>query len=88
MFDEQGRTWTYVGQTWSPLEVTSSPPARTGATMVWSSARERIVLYAGVRSASVADDVFADMWELAGDRWIEITPEGTIPPVRREPTRS
>ena len=43
----------------APLAVTESPPARSGAAMVYDASGDRLVLFGGL-----GDDAFGDVWEL------------------------
>lgn len=68
-------TWEYDGTSWALVTATASPPGRSDHSMVFDSARHRIVLFGGER------DTFelADTWEFDGGTWIEVATT-TAPP--------
>jgi hypothetical protein len=68
----QADTWEYDGTNWNKKTLTkASPPARYFASMVYDSARGRIVLFGGVTAAGAVLD---DTWEYDGTNWTPIAP--------------
>lgn len=73
-----GDTWVRDADGWRELPRSGDVPGpRTGASLVYDSVRERVVLFGGVTAGRLYDDT----WELDGDTWIQIdTPNA--PPAR------
>jgi hypothetical protein len=42
-----GDTWTWNGSTWSQQSTDKSPPARSGASMVYDASTRQLVLFDG-----------------------------------------
>jgi len=63
-------TWTWDGRAWTRA-ATIGPTARYLHAMAYDSARQRIVMTAGNRSARPYD-VLADTWEWDGTSWKEV----------------
>ena len=67
----------------SLTQITASgtpPTARSDATMIYDSARDRLVVFGGIVQSGGASN---DVWELTLSgmpTWNEITPAGTLPP--------
>lgn len=79
-------TWEWTGGKWIPIYPSTSPSGRNGQSMVYDSARQRVVVFGGALHESVNNSVkdvpLADMWVYQPDRtWSEITPS-TVPPAR------
>ena len=56
-------TWAWKDGAWTPL-ATDGPPPRSGHTMVYDAARDRVVLFGGWNG-----DYLADTWEWDGSAW-------------------
>lgn len=73
-------TWRWIGGGWQRVESVASPPARAGAAIAYDAARDRVVLFGGVNTASLLNDV----WEWDGTQWLDVTPSsGPAPAPRR-----
>ncbi len=59
-------TWSWDGRTWTELEV-AGPPPRSGHSMVYDEARQRVVLFGGV--GRPGGEPLTDMWEWDGETW-------------------
>ncbi|MCI4332796.1 MAG: PKD domain-containing protein [Thermoplasmata archaeon] len=77
-------TWTYVSGNWTHLPLVHTPPARSGASMVYDAANQEVVLFGGCYSAypTLFDN---DTWVFSKDTWTELTtPANATPPARRD----
>lgn len=72
-------TWTFDGVTWAPVTPPQSPPGRANIdqTLVYDSARQRVVLFGGLGAGSYLNDT----WEFDGANWSPVTGGGQ-PPAR------
>ncbi|NCC94917.1 MAG: hypothetical protein EOM10_16905, partial [Opitutae bacterium] len=61
-------TWAWDGRSWMRLAPMVVPPARSGHTMAYDVARQRIILFGGTGSGGVA---LTDTWEWDGTIWRE-----------------
>ncbi len=68
-FNFNANTWLFndSNQTWTPVALPNSPPARFDATMFWDG--QRIVLYGG----SQGDGDNSDTWTWDGHTWTSVT---------------
>lgn len=70
--------WDHVTRAWTALSPLVSPPARTGASLVWDAAREHLVLVGGLNSAgSTATEVWT--WDGKRESWQPVLVAGTTP---------
>jgi hypothetical protein len=73
---------------WRPLYISGSQPsARSGATAVYDSTLDRVLLFGGWTGATFPSYAY-DVWSLslsASPRWTRLTPSGTAPPGRMFP---
>jgi hypothetical protein len=70
--------WEWSGS-WRRLAV-KTPPARAEASMVYDSARGRLVLFGGYRGSGTRRERFGDTWEWDGSRWEQrATPSAPSP---------
>ncbi len=76
-------TWEYDGTTWTRFANPISgcpgitwPPPRSYTSMVYDSARERIVLFGGIGPSGVLNDT----WEWDGATWTRINTPNSPPP--------
>jgi hypothetical protein len=85
--DDSLDTWGWDGSTWLERTPAVSPSSRSGQEMAYDSARNRVVLYGGVRCPPDSDcnspNLTGDTWEWDGSTWIERTPV-VGPPARVE----
>jgi hypothetical protein len=72
-------TWTWNGTNWTQATVSSPPPARYFANMVYDSAIGGDILFGGVPNTGI--DV-ADTWEWTGSAWKQLSP--TASPAARD----
>jgi hypothetical protein len=71
--------WEWYEGSWHRLEV-PTPPARAEASMVYDSARHRLVLFGGYRGSGADRERFGDTWEFDGQAWRRMeTAEGPSP---------
>ena len=70
-------TWEWDGRSWTRIE-TPGPGARSGAGMVYDSARKCIVLFGGVGGSSGNAMRFRDTWTWDGASWTKVTEEGPV----------
>lgn len=77
-----GDTWEWDGASWVAIGPVPGPAARRGHTMVYDSARSRVVLFGG-KSGVSPYPLLADTWEWDGTNW---TPRlsALFPPARTE----
>jgi hypothetical protein len=75
-----GDTWSWNGTTWARLSPTTSPSARTGASMATdtASAVNGAVLFGGETAGGT---LLGDTWNWTGTNWTRLSPT-TNPPVR------
>jgi len=75
--------WEYNGAQWFEVTVDSTPlPApRQFHAMAYDIARQRTVLFGGVTAVGT---FLADTWEYDGTSWVETTPAGPSPTLRRD----
>ena len=71
-------TWQLKNGQWTQLSPVTSPPARSGAAMVYDAAHNNIVLFGGTTGSSDLNDT----WIWNGSTWSATTPLAT-PPGRR-----
>ncbi len=57
-------TWSWNGHNWSRLHPAESPPALFGATMVYCTATQEIMMYGGAGNLPIAS-----MWDWNGHTW-------------------
>lgn len=81
-----GDTWEWTGGKWVPIYPANSPGARNGQSMVYDSARSRVILFGGANhvldGSKQTDQALGDMWAYTKDRnWTELTP-ATLPAAR------
>jgi hypothetical protein len=75
-----GDTWEWDGTVWTQRQPTVSPPARYGASMVYDTGRQKIMLFGG---HGWGGKLLSDTWEYDGFTWTERTPWiGASPPPR------
>ena len=78
-----GDTWSLQGGQWTQLSPAMSPPARTGASMVYDAAHNNIVLFGGTSlTNNVSGPDLNDTWIWNGTTWAQQFPL-TSPPARR-----
>jgi len=73
-------TWLWNGTTWTEQFPTTSPSARSSATMSYDAATGNMVLFGGANYYSVA---FNDTWVWNGITWTDESPAAS-PPARSE----
>lgn len=76
-------TWLFRGDRWTLLEPALSPPARSGASLVWQTDEDRLVLFGGNGSAGP----MGDTWAFSGTTWYPLHPP-TSPPPRADASAS
>ena len=69
-------TWEYDGAYWTQVFPSTSPTARSGASMVYDSARGRILLFGGWAINAVAQN---QLWAYNGTTWTLLTPAHSPP---------
>jgi cysteine-rich repeat protein len=74
--------WEYDGVDWRVVSTTSPPPGRLAASLVYDTARDRLVLFGGVAEGTW--ELLDDTWELDGTTWVQRTP-AVAPPGRDLP---
>ena len=76
-----GDTWAYDPSTnaWTDLSPVQAPPPRYRASMVYDSTTGEMLLFGGVGSAGVLNDLWA--YSLANNTWTELCPTSS-PPAR------
>jgi len=72
---DSNETWRWNGATWNRHDG-AGPSGRNGGTMVWDAARQRILLFGGVRG----QQALGDTWTWDGTRWTQVALTG--PPAR------
>jgi hypothetical protein len=72
-------TWEWDGSQWARV-ATTGPTTRSGCAMVYDLARQRAVLFGGVKAAGTTH--FDDTWEWDGMQWSLRTPS-VRPPARQ-----
>jgi hypothetical protein len=72
-------TWVLSGTTWTRVRVSSSPPARIGATM--ATLGNEVVLFGGESSGGPSSAPRRDTWVFDGVSWKQIIAAGP-PPAR------
>ena len=72
-----GDTWSWNGATWTELAPSTSPPARSGASMAYDASTGDIVLYGG----SGVHGLLNDTWTWNGSNWTSQSPAES-PPAR------
>ncbi len=74
---ELGDTWEWTGLRWLQRFLAHSPPARAAESMVFDSARNRVVIFGG-REVKLN---FNDTWSYDGNDWTQIQ-TANAPPIR------
>lgn len=69
-------TWEWTGAGWRQPAPATVPPGRSQAHLVWDGSRQRIVLFGGFGSGTVA---LNDVWEFDGTNWQQRTNIGVGP---------
>ncbi len=79
-YAEAGDTWKLQNGQWTPLSPVTSPPVRSGASMVYDAANNNLVLFGGTTGSSDLNDTW--IWD--GSNWT-LANDGTSnsPPGRR-----
>jgi hypothetical protein len=72
-----GDTWEWTGSRWIQRFVGHSPPARAAESMVFDSARNRVVIFGGLQGKVN----FNDTWSYDGNDWTQIQ-TASVPPIR------
>ena len=62
-------TWELVGNTWTKINTTGTPPGRGWTQLVYDEDLNRIVMYGGY---SLAGFSYADTWALSGGSWSQL----------------
>ncbi|MFZ4573746.1 MAG: immunoglobulin domain-containing protein [Phycisphaerales bacterium] len=70
-----GDTWEWDGQTWSRV-ATAGPAPRAGHSMVYDSARGRVVLFGGLGATG---NLYRDTWEWGNGQWTRVADAGPTP---------
>lgn len=81
-FQYMNDLWSYDGEKWEKLNSGGVPPSpRTGASMVWDSRNNRVILFGG---QSYKGDVVwnNDVWIFEDNYWTELKLEGRVPEKR------
>jgi N-acetylneuraminic acid mutarotase len=78
--------WSFDGQGWTKLNVTSTPGPRLGAQIAVNPETNKLLLFGGLRAEKVNDTTTKqwfdnDTWEWDGSTWKQLTP-ATRPSVR------
>jgi MBG domain/Putative Ig domain/Abnormal spindle-like microcephaly-assoc'd, ASPM-SPD-2-Hydin/Galactose oxidase, central domain len=76
-----GDTWVWNGANWTQQNPTTTPPARSMASMAYDSFMSRLVLFGGSQAGSGNPD-YNDAWTWDGANWTQLSPAGGPPPVR------
>ena len=63
-------TWAWNGTTWTLLRPSSSPPARSGASLAYDEARGQLVMFGGSPSPA---NFLGDTWTWDGTNWTQQT---------------
>ena len=64
-------TWMWSGTTWTKLNPTRSPPARTEAAMAFDPQSKQLVLFGGY---SASEKNLSDTWDWTGSTWEKLKP--------------
>jgi hypothetical protein len=67
-------TWEWDGSTWTQIITAAAPSPRSAHSMVYDSARKRVLLFGGEapNNASTTVTRFADLWSWDGTNWVEL----------------
>jgi hypothetical protein len=78
-------TWVFDGANWTQRNTPVAPLSRQWATMVYDSARQRLVMFGGYHwtGATWPWQMLGDTWEWDGTSWQQHTP-ATSPPARNQ----
>jgi YVTN family beta-propeller protein len=77
-------TWTYAGGTWKLLTPSTSPSSRWGGGLVYDSAIQALVLYAGDHVSNGYPTPLSDIWSFSAGDWAMVSATGG-PTTRFEP---
>jgi Galactose oxidase, central domain len=66
-----GDTWVWNGSNWQQRSPSTSPPARSGLSMVFDDSISKVVLFGGYQ--------LDDMWTWDGNNWTQLVPASTPP---------
>jgi hypothetical protein len=78
--------WEWDGMTWTNPTPAVTPPARSSDQIVYDTALQRTLVFAGSGTETVADantgewSLLNDLWAWDGARWTAIEPSGDVPP--------
>lgn len=70
-------TWVLDGSTWTERHPVHVPLPRTGGSLTWNPARQRVVLIDGYGPYDIP---LSDAWEWTGKDWEEVVTPSTPPP--------
>ena len=73
-------TWQWDGSSWAPVLTPTSPPPRTGASMVYDPARKRLLLVGGIGAGAGYGPRY-DTWSFDGVGWTDESSQAGTPPV-------
>lgn len=84
-------TWALsLGDTlrWERLETVGGPPDRGGASVIFDTRRDRVVMFGGRRSDADGLHILNEVWSLSlrDLRWLRLMPAGAQPPARADHT--
>jgi hypothetical protein len=71
-----GDTWTFANGTWKPLNLSISPPARSGGGLAYDPSESALILFGGVTDTAN----FNDTWAFHANRWLEEFPSTSPAP--------
>ena len=71
-------TWEWDGVNWTRISPPTQPPGRTGASLTWNPARNRLVLFGGEGGFGIIAPL-NDTWEFDGSTWSRRIDAGTGP---------
>jgi pimeloyl-ACP methyl ester carboxylesterase len=73
---------SWDGKVWQSVTTANDPSARFGASMVWDSSRQKLVLFGGCADPK-GRQALGDTWEFDGSTWRQLSPK-TSPPARAQ----
>lgn len=70
------QTWVWSGSAWTERVVTGPAPWRIAYSLSYDAARQRVVLFGGVKPAGLNNEFLNDTWEWDGQAWTRVAQTG------------
>ncbi|WP_298897253.1 kelch repeat-containing protein [uncultured Psychroserpens sp.] len=68
--------WKFDGKTWNAIQTDVAPEPRSGHSMIYDSANNRLLVFGGKNENGT---ILNDLWSWNGDNWKKLNESGPIP---------